>query len=147
MQGTSETAGLWRQLRTMSFPATHSTPPLSTAVSFFERAGNAHFNSIVVADADGSIVGHYRKSHIPDGPGCELFAVVQQAGAICSWECLQPSAAAWQLGGLPALPPSSLLLEHPTADQEKFYFNPGDTGFKVFKTRFADIGVLICWDQ
>ncbi|KAL4419613.1 hypothetical protein ABPG77_001667 [Micractinium sp. CCAP 211/92] len=70
-------------------------------ISFFERAGNAHFNALVVADADGSIVGHYRKSHIPDGPGY----------------------------------------------QEKFYFNPGDTGFKVFKTRFADIGVLICWDQ
>jgi len=33
------------------------------------------------------------------------------------------------------------------ADQEKFYFNPDDTGIKVFKTRFADIGVLICWDQ
>jgi hypothetical protein len=39
------------------------------AVSFFERAGNAYFNSVVVADTDGSIVGHYRKSHIPDGPG------------------------------------------------------------------------------
>ncbi|PSC68151.1 protease Do-like 9 [Micractinium conductrix] len=70
-------------------------------ISFFERAGNAHFNSLVVADADGSLVGHYRKSHIPDGPGY----------------------------------------------QEKFYFSPGDTGIKVFKTRFADIGVLICWDQ
>ncbi|KAI3429387.1 hypothetical protein D9Q98_005482 [Chlorella vulgaris] len=70
-------------------------------ISFFERAGNAYFNSLVVADADGSIVGHYRKSHIPDGPGY----------------------------------------------QEKFYFSPGDTGVKVFKTRYADIGVLICWDQ
>ena len=71
------------------------------AVSFFERAGNAYFNSLVVADADGSIVGHYRKSHIPDGPGY----------------------------------------------QEKFYFSPGDTGFKVFDTRFGRIGALICWDQ
>ncbi|KAL4856835.1 N-carbamoylputrescine amidase [Chlorella vulgaris] len=70
-------------------------------ISFFERAGNAYFNSLVVADADGSIVGHYRKSHIPDGPGY----------------------------------------------QEKCYFSPGDTGVKVFKTRYGDIGVLICWDQ
>ncbi|KAK2077024.1 hypothetical protein QBZ16_005252 [Prototheca wickerhamii] len=70
-------------------------------LSFFERAGNAYFNSLVVADADGSIVGHYRKSHIPDGPGY----------------------------------------------QEKFYFSPGDTGFKVFDTRFGRIGALICWDQ
>lgn len=42
-----------------------------------------------------------------------------------------------------AIPLPSLV----ATDQEKFYFNPGDTGFKVFKTRFADIGVLICWDQ
>lgn len=70
-------------------------------ISFFERAGNAHFNALVVADADGALVGHYRKSHIPDGPGY----------------------------------------------QEKFYFSPGDTGFQVFRTRYADIGVLICWDQ
>ena len=41
------------------------------AVSFFERSGAAHFNSLVVVDADGQLVGHYRKSHIPDGPGCE----------------------------------------------------------------------------
>jgi N-carbamoylputrescine amidase len=70
-------------------------------VSFFEEANNAHYNSIVIIDADGSDLGIYRKSHIPDGPGY----------------------------------------------QEKFYFNPGDTGFKVFKTKFATIGVAICWDQ
>lgn len=70
-------------------------------VSFFEEANNAHYNSIVVIDADGTDLGVYRKSHIPDGPGY----------------------------------------------QEKFYFNPGDTGFKVFKTKFATIGVGICWDQ
>ena len=70
-------------------------------VSFFEEANNAHYNSVVVIDADGRDLGVYRKSHIPDGPGY----------------------------------------------QEKFYFNPGDTGFKVFKTRFATIGVGICWDQ
>lgn len=72
-----------------------------TTVSFFERAGNAYFNSLVVADVDGSILGHYRKSHIPDGPGY----------------------------------------------QEKFYFSPGDTGFKTFDTKFGRIGTLICWDQ
>jgi len=70
-------------------------------VSFFERANKAYFNSLVVVDADGSIVSHYRKSHIPDGQGY----------------------------------------------QEKFYFSPGDTGFQVSKTRYATIGVAICWDQ
>eukprot|EP00245_Coleochaete_scutata_P004077 TRINITY_DN16296_c0_g1_i1.p2 TRINITY_DN16296_c0_g1~~TRINITY_DN16296_c0_g1_i1.p2 ORF type:complete len:305 (+),score=61.70 TRINITY_DN16296_c0_g1_i1:143-1057(+) len=70
-------------------------------VSFFERSNNAYFNSVVVIDADGTDLGLYRKSHIPDGPGY----------------------------------------------QEKFYFSPGDTGFKVFKTRYANIGVGICWDQ
>ncbi|KAJ9558907.1 hypothetical protein OSB04_013521 [Centaurea solstitialis] len=70
-------------------------------VSFFEEANNAHYNSIAIIDADGTDLGLYRKSHIPDGPGYE----------------------------------------------EKFYFNPGDTGFKVFQTKFAKIGVAICWDQ
>lgn len=70
-------------------------------VSFFERAGNAYFNSLVVFDADGARLGLYRKSHIPNGPGY----------------------------------------------QEKFYFSPGDTGFRVWDTRFGRIGVAICWDQ
>ena len=70
-------------------------------ISFFEKAGQAYYNSVVVFDADGSNLGIYRKSHIPDGPGY----------------------------------------------QEKFYFNPGDTGFKVFETKYANIGVGICWDQ
>jgi N-carbamoylputrescine amidase len=70
-------------------------------VSFFERANNAYFNSMAMVDADGTVMGLYRKSHIPDGPGY----------------------------------------------QEKFYFNPGDTGFKVWDTRFGRIGVGICWDQ
>ncbi|MBH0236225.1 N-carbamoylputrescine amidase [Methylobrevis albus] len=70
-------------------------------VSFFERAGQAFFNSVAMVDADGSVLGLYRKSHIPDGPGYN----------------------------------------------EKFYFSPGDTGFKVFATRFGRIGVGICWDQ
>lgn len=70
-------------------------------VSFFERAGQACFNSIAIVDADGSVLGVYRKSHIPNGPGY----------------------------------------------QEKTYFSPGDTGFRVWNTRFARIGVGICWDQ
>lgn len=70
-------------------------------VSFFERAGHSHFNSLAMVDADGSVLGLYRKSHIPDGPGY----------------------------------------------QEKFYFTPGDTGFKVWKTRFGMVGAGICWDQ
>jgi N-carbamoylputrescine amidase len=70
-------------------------------VSFFERAQSAYYNSLAVVDADGTIVGMYRKSHIPDGPGY----------------------------------------------QEKFYFNPGDTGFQAWQTRYAAIGAGICWDQ
>lgn len=70
-------------------------------ISFFELAGRARFNSIAIIDADGSLLGVYRKSHIPDGPGYH----------------------------------------------EKYYFNPGDSGFKVWNTRYAKIGVAICWDQ
>ena len=69
-------------------------------ISFFELAGRARFNSIAIIDADGKLLGVYRKSHIPDGPGYH----------------------------------------------EKYYFNPGDTGFKV-EHRYARIGVAICWDQ
>lgn len=70
-------------------------------ISFYEKMGNIAFNTIAIIDADGTILGTYRKTHIPDG-----------------------------------LPYA-----------EKFYFTPGDTGFKVWKTRYADIGVGICWDQ
>lgn len=70
-------------------------------ISFFERAGNVMYNSIAVIDADGTVLGVYRKTHIPDGA---------------------PYA-------------------------EKFYFSPGDTGFKVWKTKYGTIGVGICWDQ
>jgi N-carbamoylputrescine amidase len=70
-------------------------------VSLFERANNALFNSIVMIDADGAILGTYRKTHIPDSPG---YA-------------------------------------------EKYYFNPGDSGFQVWQTRYGTIGTLICWDQ
>ena len=70
-------------------------------VSVFERAGNVHYNTTVIVDADGSERGFYRKSHIPDGRGY----------------------------------------------QEKFYFSPGDTGFKVWDTAAGRIGLGICWDQ
>jgi N-carbamoylputrescine amidase len=70
-------------------------------VSFFEKAGNAYYNSLAMVDADGAVLGIYRKSHIPDGPGYE----------------------------------------------EKYYFRPGDTGFRAWKTKFGTIGVGICWDQ
>jgi N-carbamoylputrescine amidase len=70
-------------------------------VSFFEHAGQAYFNSVAMIDASGDVLGVYRKSHIPDGPGYE----------------------------------------------EKFYFRPGDTGFRVWPTRFGVLGVGICWDQ
>lgn len=70
-------------------------------LSFFEKAGNVHFNSLVMIDSDGKNLGLYRKSHIPTG------------------ECYE----------------------------EKFYFSPGDTGFKVFKTKYGRVGVGICWDQ
>ncbi|WNO61564.1 N-carbamoylputrescine amidase [Rheinheimera sp. MMS21-TC3] len=70
-------------------------------ISIYERAGHCLYNSVVILDADGSNLGVYRKSHIPDGPGYS----------------------------------------------EKYYFTPGDTGFKVFDTQYAKIGVGICWDQ
>jgi len=70
-------------------------------ISFFERDINVLYNSVAMIDADGSILGIYRKTHIPD--------------------------------------------DH--YYQEKFYFTPGNTGFKVFHTKYAVIGVGICWDQ
>ena len=70
-------------------------------LSFFERASNAYFNAVAIIDSDGSVLGRYRKSHIPDGPGY----------------------------------------------QEKYYFRPGDTGFRVWRTRYGTLGCAICWDQ
>ncbi len=70
-------------------------------VSFFEREGNVTYNSVAVIDADGRILGVYRKTHIPD----DHFY------------------------------------------QEKFYFTPGNTGFRVWDTAYGRIGVGICWDQ
>ena len=70
-------------------------------VSFFERAGTAYFNALAMIDADGTVLGRYRKAHIPDGPGY----------------------------------------------QEKYYFTPGDSGFRVWQTRAGILGCAICWDQ
>ena len=69
--------------------------------SFFEADGPHHYNSLAMIDDKGAIMGVYRKSHIPDGPGYE----------------------------------------------EKFYFRPGNSGFKVWPTPSATLGVGICWDQ
>ncbi|HCX14595.1 MAG TPA: N-carbamoylputrescine amidase [Rhodospirillaceae bacterium] len=69
--------------------------------SIFERDGQHYYNSLAMIDADGEVLGTYRKSHIPDGPGYE----------------------------------------------EKFYFRPGNTGFRAWPTKFGKIGVGICWDQ
>lgn len=96
------TAFPWRE-----HPAVKAIGPLAgelgvaIPISIFERDGPHYYNTIVMADADGSLKGIYRKSHIPDGPGY----------------------------------------------QEKYYFRPGDTGFKVWDTRFGKLGVGICWDQ
>ena len=69
--------------------------------SVYEKSGNAFYNSVAIVDADGSVLGTYRKAHIPESPGYH----------------------------------------------EKFYFSPGDTGFRVWRTKFGTIGVGICWDQ
>lgn len=70
-------------------------------LSFYERKGQALYNSVAMIDADGAVLGLYRKTHIPHSAGYE----------------------------------------------EKFYFSPGDTGFRVFDTRFGRLGLGICWDQ
>ena len=69
--------------------------------SYFEKAGQVFFNSCAIIDADGRVLGNYRKSHVPQTPGYE----------------------------------------------EKFYFSPGDTGFRVWETAMGRIGLAICWDQ
>lgn len=69
--------------------------------SFFERDGHHYYNTLALIGADGEVMGTYRKSHIPDGPGYE----------------------------------------------EKYYFRPGNDGFKVWDVFGTRIGVGICWDQ
>ncbi len=70
-------------------------------ISYFERAGQAYYNSLAIIDANGDILWNYRKTHIPQAPGYE----------------------------------------------EKFYFSPGDTGFRAIDTKYGRIGCGICWDQ
>lgn len=70
-------------------------------ISYFEKTDRQFFNSVAMIDSDGTILGNYRKSHIPDGPGY----------------------------------------------QEKFYFTPGNTGFRTWRTAVGCVGVGICWDQ
>ncbi len=74
---------------------------IAIPTSFFERDGHHYYNTLAMIDADGEILGTYRKSHIPDGPGYE----------------------------------------------EKYYFRPGNDGFKVWDVCGTRIGVGICWDQ
>ena len=96
------TAHPWRE-----HPCVTALAPVAAAlgvavpVSIYERDGPHYYNSLVMIDADGTPLGVYRKSHIPDGPGY----------------------------------------------QEKYYFRPGDTGFRVWDTRFGRLGVGVCWDQ
>jgi len=100
------------ELFSLAQPVEESTPVLAMQklanqfgvaipASFFERDGPHHYNSLAMIDSDGEIMGVYRKSHIPDGPGYE----------------------------------------------EKYYFRPGNTGFRVWDVFGTRIGVGICWDQ
>ncbi|ARS29013.1 N-carbamoylputrescine amidase [Sphingomonas sp. KC8] len=103
-----EDEGLFARARpTASHPAVLAMQKLADELnvciptSFFEADGPHHYNSLAMIGPDGKVMGVYRKSHIPDGPGYE----------------------------------------------EKFYFRPGNTGFKVWPTAAATVGVGICWDQ
>jgi N-carbamoylputrescine amidase len=69
--------------------------------SFFEADGHHHYNSLAMIEDTGAVMGVYRKSHIPDGPGYS----------------------------------------------EKFYFRPGNTGFRTYRTRYGTVGPAVCWDQ
>jgi N-carbamoylputrescine amidase len=104
---TQDSAHFARAFSVDDHPAVLALQKLAAAlniylpVSFFERDGSAYYNSMAMAGPDGKVMGVYRKTHIPDGPGY----------------------------------------------QEKFYFRPGDTGYKVWNTPFGNIGIGICWDQ
>jgi N-carbamoylputrescine amidase len=83
------------------FQKVAKTLNVALPVSFYEKDGPHYYNSLAMINEQGEVLGIYRKSHIPDGPGYE----------------------------------------------EKFYFRPGNTGFKTWTTQFGNIGVGICWDQ
>ncbi len=94
-------AGLGEDRAVRHFRAIAKELGVVLPISYFEKAGQAHYNSLAILDADGEILWNYRKSHIPHAPGYE----------------------------------------------EKFYFSPGDTGFRAIDTKYARIGCGICWDQ
>ncbi|WP_353255934.1 N-carbamoylputrescine amidase [Hyphomonas sp.] len=104
---TQEEEHFARAVEWSDHPAVHQFSELAgelgvvIPVSIYEKDGPHYYNSVVMIDADGTPIGVYRKSHIPDGPGY----------------------------------------------QEKFYFRPGDTGFRTWETMKGRIGVGICWDQ
>jgi N-carbamoylputrescine amidase len=94
-------AGIENNAAVSHFQSIAGELKLVLPISFFEKKNQACYNTVAIIDADGSVLGTYRKTHIPDGPGYE----------------------------------------------EKYYFTPGDTGFRVWKTQHATIGVGVCWDQ
>jgi N-carbamoylputrescine amidase len=104
---TQDEAHFTRALPAASHPAVLAMQALAKELqvyiptSFFEADGHHHYNSLAMIDDSGAIMGVYRKSHIPDGPGYS----------------------------------------------EKFYFRPGNTGFKSFPTRYGNVGPAVCWDQ
>ena len=104
---TQDEAHFARALPVDSHPAVAAMRALAAELhvyiptSFFEAEGPHHYNSLAMIDDQGGLMGVYRKSHIPDGPGYS----------------------------------------------EKFYFRPGNSGFKTFRTRYGTIGPAVCWDQ
>jgi N-carbamoylputrescine amidase len=104
---TQDEAHFARALPVSAHPAVLAMQKLAAELqvyiptSFFEAAGHHHYNSLAMIDDAGAVMGVYRKSHIPDGPGYS----------------------------------------------EKFYFRPGNTGFKTFRTRHGTVGPAVCWDQ
>jgi N-carbamoylputrescine amidase len=104
---TQDEAHFGRALPASEHPAVQAMQRLAAELqvyiptSFFEADGHHHYNSLAMIDDAGAIMGVYRKSHIPDGPGYS----------------------------------------------EKFYFRPGNTGFKTFRTAYGTVGPAVCWDQ
>ncbi len=104
---TQDEAHFTRALPVAEHPAVRAMQQLAAELqvyiptSFFEAEGHHHYNSLAMIDDKGAVMGVYRKSHIPDGPGYS----------------------------------------------EKFYFRPGNTGFKTFPTPFGRVGPAVCWDQ
>ncbi|HEX8442114.1 MAG TPA: N-carbamoylputrescine amidase [Allosphingosinicella sp.] len=104
---TQDEAHFGRALPAPDHPAVQAMQSLAAELkvyiptSFFEADGHHHYNSLAMIDDAGAIMGVYRKSHIPDGPGYS----------------------------------------------EKFYFRPGNTGFKTFRTAYGTVGPAVCWDQ